>query len=152
MIPRPALRLVTASACLVPCALLAGCGSLAVGDVTGTVSYQGKPVTSGVVSFTAGDGLPYTCAITPDGTYAIQQVPTGFAMVTVISPDPEAPAAAEPERKRGDGSRQPPAAPKPSGRANSKWFPIPEHYGLQGQSGLSLDVKKGPNTFNIDLK
>jgi prepilin-type N-terminal cleavage/methylation domain-containing protein len=31
------------------------------------------------------------------------------------------------------------------------WCSIPEKYGDPNASGLTLDVKKGTNTFNIDL-
>jgi hypothetical protein len=53
---------------------------------------------------------------------------------------------------RGErGEKQPTTPPKaPSPVAG--WFPIPSDYGDINKSRLTYTVKKGPNTYDIDLK
>src|SRR5207302_4939501 len=71
----------------------AGCGG--VGSVTGTVTFQNKPVASGTVVVVGSDMLPYHGNIEDDGTYTVPKVPTGFAKIAVFSPGP---ALEEPDR------------------------------------------------------
>jgi len=118
-------------------ALLAGCGG--TGTVSGTVSYKpkNKNLVAGTVMVMTQDGAAFYGNINPDGTYRIEGVPTGPVKVTVSSPDPKANPNA--------------SAPPPDPSLLKDWFPIPAKYGDANASGLTFDVKKGDNTFNIAL-
>lgn len=70
---------------LAPAALLAaicGCGGSNAGSVSGTVTYDGKPVTGGTLVFYSDTGS-YSAGIRPDGTYSITDMPPGEMTVTV---------------------------------------------------------------------
>jgi hypothetical protein len=122
----------------------AGCGG-GLGDISGKVTFQNKTVVTGTVTVIGSDSLPYYGPIDKDGFYTVEKVPVGEAKVGVTSMDP-----------RGVGLR--PGAPKrPVEKGKSDidpklWFPIPPRYGDFNNSGLTLTVKRGPNTYNIELK
>jgi hypothetical protein len=135
------------------CAGLFGCGgSDGVGQVEGKVSYQGKPILSGTVTFTsidpkkpAGGG-----GINPDGTYFADGVPTGECKVTVTSPG--APAGSG---GRGAGGRsrtaEKPAAAAAAGPAG--WFAIPDTLSDPTKSTIKKTIKSGKNTgIDIDFQ
>jgi len=135
-------------------ALLVGCGGK--GTVSGTVTYKpkGKNVTGGTVMVMSQNGTAHYGPINPDGTYRVEGVPPGSARVTVSSPDPGANATVGRETAPGMPGKpvRGGAAPAaPSSEALAGWFAIPEKYGDANESGLTLDVRKGANTFNIDL-
>src|SRR5437867_840717 len=81
-----------AKAGLVPLLLLAlfGCndGRRATGTVTGTVSYQGKPLPTGKVSFYGPNDQVASAFIEEDGSYEAQSVPLGAVKVAVSTPPP----------------------------------------------------------------
>jgi hypothetical protein len=147
-------------------ALLSGCG-VSRCDATGTVTYKGKPVVCGAITFFGSDGIPVTAAFRQDGSYEAHGVPVGMNVVTIYSLDPARPmdprfgvqigdsdvdAGAKPAAKKA-----PPA--KPGDRKNwmnpevdrSKWFPIPQKYERPDFSGLSRELKKGMNQVDFDL-
>jgi hypothetical protein len=145
--------------------LVAGCGTgnpNAPGNVSGSVSYKGKPVTGGSVQFVAADGAAYVGSIGSDGTYAISDVAAG-EMVVVVETESINPKLGEnegkgPQAKRYEGvSQQPP----PGGRANEgpnstaanspKYMKIPEKYGKKNTSPLTYTVKAGRNVHSIEL-
>jgi hypothetical protein len=124
------------------CALaLAGCGG-GVGQVSGTVSFQKKPVQSGTVMIIGSDSLPYYGSINKDGAFAVEKVPAGEAKVAVNSPDPRGPKA-RPGGRPVEGRKD--VDPK-------TWFELPPQYGDFNQSGLTLTVRRGENKFDIDMK
>src|SRR5262245_27934228 len=140
-------------------AALPGCAR--TGSLSGKVSYKGKTLAYGAVTVIGSDGIPVTGNIGLDGTYEIPALPTGPAKVGVVSPDPvvEAEKLAKWQRKGGGrptkvdkrkGKKEdtPPLANPPD---RSKWFAIPDRYGVPESSGLTLTVKGGPNTHDIDL-
>jgi hypothetical protein len=129
---------------------LAGCGEQSGGTVRGKVTYKGKPVILGGVSFIIDGSLPKYAAIQKDGSYEAVGVPVGKTTVLVISlPTPEGDRIgdfAHPEiiaKKRA-------AAVKAAREAG--WFPIPTAYGDVQKSPLRFSVEKGDNLNNIDLK
>ena|SRR5437588_766530 len=119
---------------------LIGCGP-GRGDITGKVSYQGKPLRSGTVSVLGSDGVPKSGLINQDGTYTIHDAPAGSikALVTSADPGESQPAV------RIQGTPQPKVD-------RSGWFAIPEKYGDFEKSGLTFELKSGPNTWDIDMK
>jgi len=94
--------------------------------LTGTVSFEGTPLVSGVVMIQSEDGATTVSgSISPDGTYIVAKVPRGKVRIAVLAMAP------------ADGT-------------NQAWQPLPEAYGELGRSGLSVHVS-GATTFNIEL-
>ncbi len=101
-------------------------------EVTGTVKYQGKPLTMGQVIFQPGSGAAVTGDIQANGTYSLKGV-IGPNAVMIVSRDPE------PKRT---GEKVPYVPPKDH---------IPAKYGTpSGAQGF--EVKAGKNTADFDLK
>lgn len=124
-------------------ALCAGCGGS--GDVTGKVTYKGKPVASGAVLMLASDHLPYYGEIQKDGSFTIPHVPRGAASIGVNSPDPKVMYAPHASKL---GKKMPPTTPHDP----RLWFPLPAKVGDPTTSGLTFTVVGGPNVVNLDLK
>lgn len=113
-----------------------GCGPKDVprGEVSGSVLYKGKPVTSGNVSLyspLAGTGSDGT--IQPDGSFSIKRIQTGSYQVSVTPPEQVPPAEGE--------------TPKPQPK-----FSLPAKYTQGTTSGLTFEVKEGPNELKLDLQ
>jgi hypothetical protein len=135
--------------CAIPLGLvlLAGC-SAAKGSLTGTVTYQGKPVIYGTVMALCSDGITRSANIDPDGSYRLDNLPPGEVNLAVVSPEP--PEAAANERR---GGRNAPAKAAPiSAVDRSKWFKIPKEYSDPRLSGLTTAVSAGSSTFNLPLR
>lgn len=132
--------------------LAAGGCAAGRGDVSGKVTYKGKALVLGTVQLQAADKTLLQANIGNDGSYSIPGVPVGEARFAVSSTNPQGPDSqplARGERgERGERQATPPkAAPPVAG-----WFPIPSEYGDINKSRLAYTVKKGPNTYDIDLK
>ena len=123
---------------------LAAVGCAGRGDVSGKVSYKGKPLVFGTVQFEASDKTIKQANIKEDGTYFVPGVPVGEARVAVSSQNPLS-SDFQPLQREG----QPPRKPRPEVKG---WFPIPEEYQDLSKPKLTYTVKKGPNTYDIDLK
>lgn len=121
----------------------AGCSQRGTGNVTGKVTYKGKPLASGSVIFTTPDAPAVPANINEDGTFACANVLEGTAAVAVISPNDTSEA-------RETAAQKPGIAMEPAKFDPKKWFPIPAKYGQN--SPLTFDVKAGENTFNIELR
>jgi hypothetical protein len=118
-----------------------GCGS-SPGSVTGTVTLNGNPVGSVSVSFVAGDGTIRSGFTAADGTYRVEEVPTGPVQVTVQGTEVVTETVQQDLKKRG-------GAPAPKKTTKS---PVPARYGDSSTSGLSLTVKSGDNNkYDIPL-
>ena len=119
------------------CAALAGCSKKPnIGTVTGDVTFDGRPLSSGVIHFEAADGkaAPVDAAIS-DGKYAIE-MPPGDKRISI-------------------------SAPKVTGKRKAYDLPdspmvdivqelLPVQY--NAQSDLTLIVVAGPQIKNYDLK
>jgi hypothetical protein len=134
---------VRCAAGLVLVSLLAalGCGR---GDVTGKVTYKGKPLVFGTVQFEGADKVLKQGNIKTDGTYTVRDVAAGEAKVAVNSLNPES-SDFQPLQREGMPARKRPPAPK-------GWFPIPAEYQDLSKPKLTYTVKSGKNTIDIDLK
>jgi hypothetical protein len=130
---------VAAAALLV---LAAGCAGR--GDVSGKVTYKGKPLVWGTVQFEGSDNLIKQANIQSDGTYSVQGVAPGEAKVAVSSINPKS-SDFQPRQAEG----RPPPKPRPEVKG---WFPIPEKYDAPYKSGLVYTIKPGPNTIDIVLE
>ncbi|HJZ54179.1 MAG TPA: hypothetical protein VKE74_04445 [Gemmataceae bacterium] len=136
---RSARRAAVAAALL---AFAGGCGGR--GDVSGKVTYQGKPLVWGTVQFEGSDGMLKQANINSDGTYSVQGMATGEAKVAVSSINPK---SSDFQPRVVEGRPGPPPRPEVQG-----WFPIPDKYDTPHKSGLVYTIKSGPNTIDIDLK
>jgi hypothetical protein len=139
----PAARRLGAFSLLVAgCLALAGChGGKLPARVSGKVTYQGRPVTSGVVVLVGADGKTSTPGVVgPDGTYRIAQAPAGRARVAFDNPPPQRVAPDDPEA--GNAAQE---------AARYVW--TPPQYRDAAQSGLTLELKRGMNSNrDIELK
>lgn len=129
--------------------IIAGCGGSSVGTVSGTVSYKKQLLKGGNVSIIPKAGEPRSSSIAEDGSYKISKVPIGPAKITVETkslrpvsqkslpgPYARAPKDVLPQGVQGDAKR---------------YVAIPDKYADPEGSGLSLEVKRGDQTHNIDL-
>lgn len=116
--------------------IASGCGRTP-GAVSGKVTYQGQPLTSGLVIFVAKDGkVSQPAGIEIDGSYLADHVPVGQVAVCVETHPVSG----------GDGGPAGKDQPRP------KYVPLPDKYKDAKQSGLSLEVKPGRNAYNIELR
>jgi hypothetical protein len=122
--------------------LTLGCGGR--GDVSGKVTYQGKPLVFGTVQMEGSDNLLRQGVINSDGTYAVRNVAAGEARVAVSSQNPNS-SDFKPIIK--GGQKPPPPRPPVKG-----WFPVPEGYQDISKPKLTFKVNSGQNTWDIDLK
>jgi hypothetical protein len=130
---------------LLPMAL--GCGSGAP-SVSGTVTFAGRPLSSGTVLFHGADGRIEHGMIGEEGRYAIADAPPGDVRITV-SAHPVAPAGLP-------SAGEPPSPPAGFGPArtevrDSSFAAIPPRYRDPEQSGLRYTVRDGAQTHDIDL-
>jgi hypothetical protein len=108
--------------------------------VSGKVTFQDKPVSAGVVRFSnAKAAIDTTAEIQSDGSYSIQRargagLPAGDYSVAVMPSRTDAPV----------GSMVP--------ISESQCAEIPSKYRKAATSGLTLSVKPGSNTFDIDMR
>jgi hypothetical protein len=120
--------------------LAAGCGPH-FGDVSGTVEYQGRPLTAGTISFYDEANGVASGAIQPDGTYAVHHVRAGPTKIAVALPT--AITMVDPGQTHAPG---PPALAQPGGTF------LPPKYQDPQESGLSCEVKAGPQEFAVRLE
>ena len=144
------------AASIVVLAYVQGCGRGLPdrGKVTGKVTYNGAPLTAGTVNFTPQDNTLRAAAgkINADGTYTLTTFDEGDG--AIVGKHRVAVVAME--------STLPPDRPKVGGGIPTqdpeylkKYQPkslIPAKYMAPTTSELTFEVKKGRNSFNIELK
>jgi hypothetical protein len=142
-LPLPRALSSIATACLVvaACGIL-GCGAKGpkLAPVTGKVTFQGKPVESGMVRFSNPQaGIDIMALLQPGGTYSVRMakgdgLPEGSYSVAVLPPRIVAPVGT---------MKMPPVPPRPD---------IPPKYREPATSGLTLTVKPEANTLDINMQ
>jgi hypothetical protein len=124
-----------AAAALVAALVTLGCGDGgAVGKVSGTVTYDGRPLERGQIKFVPASG-PTAGAVIEDGKYTVTKVSVGTAKVTISG------IKAAGKKKLYDT----PDAPE-RGLAQEL---LPAKY--NEKSELSFEVKRGANEKNWEL-
>jgi hypothetical protein len=115
--------------------LLAGCGSSHDASITGHVTLDGSPLTSGTVTFhpAAGGAIAYG-QIDSQGNYAVKTgresgLTPGSYVVTVV-------ATGEPSKGMDESPGE---------------LLTPARYGSVEESDLKFEVKAGENTIDIPL-
>jgi hypothetical protein len=137
------MRLVSALIFLLAALALGGCtASDKAASVSGKVTYNGKPVTSGVVVLVGKGGKASDPGqVQDDGTYSIAHAPTGTVKVSFDNPPPYA--------TRGGGAAADEEAKEAAAQAK-KYVATPPKYKDPDQSGLTFELKVGRND-NCDL-
>ena len=132
--------------------LLSGCGGAHEASVLGTATLDGKPLTSGTVTFyPMAGGAPAYAQIQSDGSYALSTgaaagLAPGEYAVTVVAAAP--PAAAPP-------AVAPPAVAPPAKRPPPETLGVlltPARYGNLQQTDLRFTVIRGANRIALELK
>jgi hypothetical protein len=137
------------SPALIGCLLMAaiGCGS-AEGTISGTVSYQGKPLPGGSLTFVPekGNGV-FRGNIEKDGKYRINKIAAGPMKIAVQAAQaPRHPGAQVPPSEMSKGGAKAPAV------APGDYVKIPAAYGDPEKSGLRCTVTGGSQTHDIKLE
>jgi hypothetical protein len=144
-----------------------GCGG-PTGDVSGKVTYLGKPLPEGSVTFVdAENRVVGSSPLSTDGDYSVIKVPAGPVKITVTVTGPPVPWG-KGKGKGIDNSKSklvyPPkgATPPEGGNPEApKWkvlsprppnVAIPDKYKMPDQSGLTYTVQPGKQEYTIDLK
>lgn len=140
-----AARLCQAAVLLLLALGLAGCsgksGKGDTGKVTGKVTVKGaKPATGTSIKFISSDGKEVSAVVEPDGSYTANDVPVGDNKV-VVTGVPAASVAIG-----GKGAEMPGMQAGDKGGAT-----VPPQYATAGALP-NLNVVKGDNTHNVDLK
>jgi hypothetical protein len=149
-----------AGALLLLSLVAAGCSTKV--EVSGKVSYQGRPVV-GVIAFLPSAGGSFSAPIDPDGAYRISGLPTGPAKITVKPPAPLAPfMLKEREKWQADPnhriySDQELAKMPERWRAVYQPDPDPKHrppiiYGDPKTTPLEITITQGEQVHEIELK
>jgi hypothetical protein len=126
----------------------AGCGADTT-TLSGTVTFNGRPVTGGSVSLYCADKQIVRGIIDADGRYSIPNVPFGTAVITVQS-HTFVPAGMQLQQKLPESVNSP-APPALAGETAKKATPIPPRYSHPEESGLTVDVRSHPATHDIQL-
>jgi hypothetical protein len=116
--------------------LAAGCGPR-FGNVSGQVTYQGKPLPGGTITFYDAANGAASGPIETDGTYSVSKVATGRARVVVV------PLMQITFLGPGDAGRQKSGGDQPP--------PLPAKYADPNKSGLTYDVTAGDQKHDFPL-
>jgi hypothetical protein len=140
---------------------LPGCGQ-GKGSVSGTVKYNGQPLKFGTVQIESSAGSVHFGTINSDGTYSVDDVPSGPARVAVSAVDENAVVKAAQDlsaKSRGGlgrlGKKGGAGAPQTGNvvAADDPGFSaIPVHYSDFAQSGLTVEVNSGKTSYDIELQ
>jgi hypothetical protein len=151
----PQARWLTAVCAGLLLAGLTGCSGQSWGKITGKVTVNDKPVTSGRITFMHDDGRTALAEIKPDGSYSLEKIPVGKLKVGIESMNFAAYEAKMPKRKEGGKMQDPndPGAATPTALTKSGATPwVPTRYNEPKSSGLTADVKDGDNKIDFPLK
>jgi hypothetical protein len=130
---------------------LAGCGPSRpeTASVSGRVTYQGKPLPDGTVTFYPTAGRPGRGTIGPDGTYKLTTFKDGDGAilgkhrVTIKSTKcVDLPPAKTPAEEA--------AMARSRVQHQVEWL-LPEKYARENTSELTAEVAAGDNTIHFDL-
>jgi hypothetical protein len=138
------------------------------GSVSGKVTYNGKALKGGNVTFVGGAGQPSgSASIKEDGTYFIPKLAAGPYKVVVETESLRPPRAIRPKMGGGppkgkgglpEGVEAPPgySASSPADAVAAKnaklYTHIPEKYSAADTTDLSYEIKGGEQKYDIDLK
>lgn len=143
------------AACILLC--FAGCGPR-TGVVSGEVTFKGKPVPGGLLTFRPADPAMNSVAyeLDRDGKFKIE-LPVGEAMICIDNREFEPHPATAPAIPPGmnlppDVLKSMQASTKESSKVSDRWVKLPEKYYQIETSGLKIVVKGGEQTETIEFK
>jgi hypothetical protein len=99
------------------------------GDVSGIVTYQKKPVCGCTITFFDEHRGAGSAPLKEGGSYTVPNVKTGTAKIVILMP----------------------LEMSVPGMPVAKFTPVPVKYVDAETSGLTYQVKRGPQTHNIEL-
>jgi hypothetical protein len=126
--------------------LATGCGGQTKGTVSGKVTYQGKPLSSGFVTFVLEKGSPLHSDIQSDGSYRMDNVPVGTVKIGIQ------PKSASNQPSPSAMPRDPREFAKIKKESTERGMPIPPKYTDPNRSELTYVVTKGQQQHDIALK
>ena len=123
--------------------ILTGCGRSdgpRLGQVSGTVTLNGKPVSNGVVTFMSEEGFGASAPLNAEGNYTLRSqygvgIPLGNYKVIVAPPSAQAQDLAAPSGQ-------------PTAQTASE---IPKKYHEFATSGFEFKIERGKQEFDLDL-
>jgi hemoglobin len=116
-------------------------------SVSGIISYKGKALPGGSVSFTNAAGKTYGSRIAADGSYHIKgPMPPGAYKVTLET------ASAKPAVKGPPKDAKEVTPPKGTQPPAARYVPIPQQYANVDTTSLTVTLRKGNNVFDIQLQ
>jgi hypothetical protein len=124
------------------------------GSVSGKVTYRRHPLGGGTVLFYGPDQSVTASLIAADGTYRAPNLPVGRVRVAVVPHPPVPPGLSRANREAPPAARAPPV-PSDSTSVSGpevRAVRIPEKYSHPERSGLSLQVDRAEQTFDIELQ
>jgi len=119
--------------------VIAGCSGVKKVTVKGTVSYEGKRVSSGMLQFVGPEGAYSASMVQPDGTFIMTDVLPGETKVGVM----ESPQGSG-SSSSGDNKASAPPKVTPSS--------LPEKFRDPQKSGVSVTIAADTRELHIDLK
>jgi hypothetical protein len=138
--------------------LLSGCSRSGLGregEVSGKVTYKGKPLPGGQVTFMTPQGYGFNGVIDPEGNYKVRPL-VGEVRIAVDNSMLARPHESAQDMRRRMGMEPAPgvkvegqksAAPAITGT----YVPLPDKYRSPDTSGLTYTVKSGSQTHDIEL-
>jgi hypothetical protein len=147
-------RVLAAAFCLCGILLVQGCSG-GMGTVSGKVTFLGKPVRGGTVSFIPEAGSVVIAQIEEDGSYTVRNVTPGKAKITVDTSSfrpqaQKAPPGVSPQFAKEMMEKMNPDFAD-AGRAK-RYVAIPPQYTDPDQTKLSYEVKSGKQQHDIDMQ
>jgi hypothetical protein len=148
--------------CILGLSAFAGCSGgepFPTGEVSGTVTYQGKPISLGKITFiSTGEEGYFGSDIINDGSYTVK-APLGQCKIEIQMQSGENKYAVSPQQfkmmrgkmkqMREKGMNVPDEPPKVTKRPTINF---PQKYKNADSSGLWFDVKTGTQTKDWDLR
>lgn len=138
--------------------LAAGCaqhGGSAPAKVSGKVTYNGKALGGGTITFYPESGGVYAVTIDDDGTYAGTDLPVGDMPVTVETDSVKAAAKATSgyvDPKTGQKAPSSPLVQQQDNAPKGEYVKIPAKYKDKTKSGLTVTLAPGRQVKDFDLK
>lgn len=139
--------------------LLVGCTRVGEqqAEVSGKVSYKGKPLPGGVITFAAPRGYTATAVISPEGTYKLK-APVGEVQIGVDNRmlDKNSPKQKQAEKRSGAGRLKMPTEvasklEKGKQEVTGSYVFLPSRFADPTKSGLTYTVKTGAQTHDVEL-
>lgn len=139
---------------------LSGCSGSSLGtmeEISGKVTYKGKPLPGGQVTFLTLKGYTFTGAIDPEGNYKLRAL-VGEVRIAVDNRmlfNSNRPP--RPDIRRPPGIKPPPGVKvddikkSPAPTITGTYVPYPEKYRSPDTSGLTYTVKSSSQTHDIKL-